>query len=195
MPLGVAGDRAGRPGHASAHLALNESIRIIDRLLDTARASERLPLPNITTNPAASILPIVEKVGPARRRDLLACGRPRAENRSRPYPPGCPDPHATFAAVFLARYDRQLASAMAPQVDQVLRSPPRGPRGHLEYFIWAKAAIDPCDAVAMIEAMPPGGPDRSHPTNQNRLELVSLLAEPPQDLWKHAWRNFGVDLD
>lgn len=47
----------------------------------------------------------------------------------------------------------------------------------------------------MIEAMPPGGPDRTHPTNQDRLELASLLAEPPEDLWKHAWSYFGVEFD
>ena len=108
---------------------------------------------------------------------------------------GVPDARAAVAAVFLARYDRQVAAAMAPQVDQVLRSPPRGRRGHLEYFIWAKAAIDPRGAVAMIEAMPPGGPDRTHPTNQDRIELASRLAESPEDQWKYVWRSFGVDFD
>ncbi len=180
---------------SAARSALNESIRIIDRLLDTARASERLLHPSLATNPAASILPIVEKV--ARRIEEIFSRTvallPKTDlERIRL---DVPDAHPAVAAVFLARYDRQLASAMAPQVNQVLRSLPRGSRGHLLYFIWAKAAIAPRGAVEMIEAMPPGGPDRSHPTNQDRLELVALLAEPPQDLWKHAWRNFGVDLD
>ena len=181
---------------SAARSALNESIQIIDRLLDTARPSERLLLPSNATNPAASILPIVEKVAPERVEEIFwrtVALVPKTDlDRIRL---GVPDARAAVAAVFLARYDRQVAAAMAPQVDQVLRSPPRGSRGHLLYFIWAKAAIDPRSAVAMIEAMPPGGPDRTHPTNQDRLELASLLAEPPEDLWKHAWSYFGVEFD
>ncbi len=50
----------------AARSALNESIQIIDRLLDAARASERLLKRSLTTNPTALILPIVEKVAPER---------------------------------------------------------------------------------------------------------------------------------
>ena len=50
----------------AARSALTESIQVIDRLLNTARAVERLlaHASGIATNPAASILPIVEKVAP-----------------------------------------------------------------------------------------------------------------------------------
>ncbi len=50
---------------AAARLALERSIQLIDGLIAQSSAAEGAPfLVNIFTNPAASILPIVEKVAP-----------------------------------------------------------------------------------------------------------------------------------
>ncbi len=57
------------------------------------------------------------------------------------------------------------------------------------YIIWAKAAIDPRGAVAIIEALPPGGADSDHPTNRDRIELATWLAESAESRLEDA---FGV---
>ena len=109
--------------------------------------------------------------------------------------PRCRAPR--WPAVFLARYDRRSGCRTgAPgRPGPAISFPAVSLEATSSDFIWAKAAIDPRGAVAMIEAMPPGGPDYSHPTNRDRVELASRLAEPPEDHWKLVWRYFGVEFD
>ncbi len=178
----------------AARAALTEAIRMIDRILDSTGTAERGLIPGIAMNPAASILPIVETVAPERLEEVFwraVALMPKADTTRglRLVDPG------GLPAIFLARYDRQVATALTTQIDELLRSIPRGPRGHLLYYIWAKAAIDPRGAVAIIEALPPGGADTRHPTNQDRIELVTWLAESSQAPWKRVWRSFGVKFD
>jgi hypothetical protein len=175
--------------------ALTESIRVIDRLLDSAGAAERSPQPSIAINPAASILPIVESVAPERVEEVFwrAVAHMPKNDATRGLALG--DRRVALPAIFLARYDHQVAAALSTQIDQVLRTPPRGLRGHLLYDIWAKAAIDPRGAVAIIEALPPGGADSDHPTNRDRIELATWLAESAEAPWKRVWRDFGVDFE
>ncbi len=80
-------------------------------------------------------------------------------------------------------------------VNQALASRSRSQTGYFPTVVRAKAGVDPRGAVAMIEAMPPGGPDLRHPTNEAREELVTCLAEPIEEHWKVVWRASGIDLD
>jgi hypothetical protein len=164
----------------------NRSAPIDDR--PAAGAAGRLPTRSFATNPAASILPVVARAAPERVDDVFWRAVALMPKDS-PARPGVLDFRAAFSAIYLARYDRQAATALSPRVDEVLRSPP-GPGGHLLDFIWAKAAIDPRGAVAMIDAMPPGDANANHPTNRDRVELATWLAESAEAPWKSVWRYF-----
>jgi hypothetical protein len=180
----------------AARSALTESIRAIDRLLDPAGAARReTSTILVAINPAASILPIVERVAPERVADVFWRAVALMPKNDPARDRFVYDRQVAVAAIFLARYDRQVAAALTSQMAQALKSPPRGARGPMLLAIRAKAEIDPRGAVAIIEALPPGGPDPRHPTNPARTELATCLSESPDARWKAVWSFSGVDLD
>ncbi|MGP0066548.1 MAG: carboxypeptidase-like regulatory domain-containing protein [Isosphaeraceae bacterium] len=176
--------------------ALNESIQAIDLMLDQLGASGRQTSRILVAiNPAASILPIVEKVAPERVEEVFwraVALMPKSDPARDRF---LDVRQVALSAIFLARYDRQVAAALTTQTDQALQSPPRGSIGPVLFAIRAKVEIDPRGAVTIIEALPPGGPDPRHPTNQARTDLATCLAESPEARWKTAWSISGVDLD
>ena len=89
---------------------MDRSIQLIDGLIAQPGAAERAPFwIDIFTNPAASILPIVEKVAPEHLDEVFwkaVALMPRSDTARQG---GVPDNRVAAAAVFLARYDRQAA--------------------------------------------------------------------------------------
>ncbi len=139
-------------------------------------------------NPAASILPIVERVAPERLEEVFwkaVAQMPRSD----------PAQTETFLAVTTARWPT--CSSCRPRQ---LR--PNGPDRDV-WYVWAviqaKAAIDPRGAVAMFEAMPPVGPGSAVRTNrlidQARDALITGLIEPLDEPWKAVWSRSGVPVD
>jgi Carboxypeptidase regulatory-like domain len=170
----------------AARSALAESIRLIDRLGGPpSRAELATPIVSVAINPAASILPIVEKVAPERLEEVFwkaVALMPKYDAQS---------------GIFLARYDRQVADVFVTQVVTDLSRYRAGQ--YLLTWVRAKASVDPQGAVAMIEALPPARFDRRDAANvfmnQAREELVACLVEPIDEHWKAIWRHSSVPVD
>jgi hypothetical protein len=192
LALGLA-DRA-KP---AARSALAESIQVIDRLLDSAGPVKPTTLGMMVANdPAASILPIVEKVAPERLEEVFwrAVALMPKGNMARQQQ-GSVDYQVVIAAISLARYDRQVADVF---VTQAMSSQSRSRIFYSPQVIRAKAGVDPQAAVAMMEALPQAGLDPQVPmnalTNEARLELAIYLVEPGEYHWKYVWSLLGVSL-
>ncbi len=161
----------------AAQLALAESIQTIDRMLDSPQVEKPGTRPIMSgANPAAMILPIVEKVVPERLEEVFwraVALIPRSDlARQR----GVADPRVAAAAILLARYDRQVADVFVTQAlsaQSLRRIMYTGP------LIRAKAGIDPQGAVAMIEALPVGNPDSQLPIDQINKQARDELDHVP----------------
>jgi hypothetical protein len=181
----------------AARSALVESIRVIDRLLDSAEAVRpRLPGIRVANNPAASILPIVEQVAPERLEEVFwkAVALIRRDDAARQR--GVADFRIMMAAIFLARYDRQVADVF---VTQAMSSQSRNRVFYTPDVIRAKAGVDPPGVVAMMEAVPQAGLDpralTNEMTNEARETLINYLTEPSEDHWKYVWSSSAIPLD
>ncbi len=182
----------------AAKTALTKSIQVIDSLLDSAPAVKPDPTaPTVANNPAALILPIVEKMAPERLEEVFWKAVAMIRSDATAKTQGRADPRVAQAAIVLARYDRQVADVFVTQAFSSL-SPSRP-------FYWpvdirARASVDPQAAVILMESLvPPGGRDpRPSPGNimyEARDELLIYLIEPGDHHWQYVWTNVGVDLD
>jgi hypothetical protein len=178
----------------AARLALAESIKLIDHAgtAEQAPAERPVPLMFVAANPAASILPIVENVAPERLEEVFwkaVALMPKGETaRER----GIVDHQLAATAIFLARYDRQLADVF---VTQATTKRSRSQVSNHWSIVRAWASVDPRGAAATIESLPPGGPNPMHATNVARAELATCLAEPIDEQWKVIWSFSGVPVD
>ncbi len=170
---------------------------MIDRLLDSAGTVQPTTLGMMVANdPAASILPIVEKVAPERLEEVFwrAVALMPKGNMARQQQ-GFVDYQVVIAAISLARYDRQVADVF---VTQAMSSQSRSRIFYSPQVIRAKAGVDPQGAVAMMEALPQAGLDPRVPmnalTNEARLELAIYLVEPGEYHWKYVWGLLGISL-
>ena len=140
LRLGTAGARPGRPGQAGRALGPGR-VDPVDRSSGRFRGDRGTRDPPeswLPINPAASILPIVEKVAPERLEEVFwrAVALMPKDDMARER--GIADFRVAEAAIFLARYDRQVADvfvtqAMASRVTQasgIVSTPGRssGPR-------------------------------------------------------------------
>jgi hypothetical protein len=182
----------------AASTALAESIQVIDRLVDSAKAVK--PDPNgslVASNPAALILPVVEKVAPQRLEEVFWKALALKPNDDLAQKRGIADPRIAQAAIVLARYDRQVADVFVTQAFSTMSSS-RGAYDPLN--IRAKACVDPHGAVTLMESLvPPGVRDlRPSPNNimyEARDELLIYPIEPDDHHWQYVWRQSGVHLD
>ncbi len=179
---------------AAARLALDRSIQLIDGLIAQPGAAEGLPfLINIFTNPAASILPIVEKVAPEHLEEVFwkaVALMPKSDTaRQR----GLPDNRVAAAAVFLARYDRGAADLFLTQANAAL---PRGgmdARRFVGSILRIEVSADPRAAVATFESLSRAG-DKPYLLADGSIppvlgDLIETLIEPYDEHWKRAWRS------
>jgi hypothetical protein len=184
----------------AARSALNMSIRLLDGLLGRPSAAE-LPvrLVSVFANPAASILPIVEKVAPERLEEVFwkAVALMPLDDTVRER--GVPDLRVAGATTFLARYDRQVADMF---LTQAKASAPRSTTGDIRFVasaIQIEAYVDPRAAVAMFELLPTALDDPKVLADPPRLgplgDLIESLLEPDDEHWKHVWRGPSVPFD
>ncbi len=153
----------------------------------------------VAVNPAASILPIVEKVAPERLDEVFwkaVALIPKDEiARER----GAADPRVAIAAIFLARYDRQVADVF---LTQTVPSASRGPLGiisNVATIMRAKALTDPPGALALFESLPAVDPNQrlaaDQMIDQARDSLITSLVEPFDEHWKRVWYLSGIPRD
>lgn len=170
----------------AARSALDESIRLIDRLGGPPDASERgNGMVNVAGNPAAAILPIVETVAPERLEEVFWKAVALTSIGD-----------IVFTPTFLARYDRQVADVLLMRTSEFLSRIPIERIGFLPMLVRARVAADPRGAVAMVEALPPAGQDSRVQANRvidrARTELVTCLVEPIDEVWKALWSDSGI---
>ncbi len=183
-----------------ARSALAESIKLIDGLEGSlARTNRPLLQVTVAANPAASILPIVEKLAPDRLAGVFwkAVALMPKDDTARER--GAVDTRVVNAAIFLARYDRQLADVF---LTQTMPSASRGPFGivsNVATIMRAKADVDPRGAMAMFESLPAVEPNQrllaSQMAEQVRDSLITCLVEPFDEHWKLVWHSSGIPRD
>jgi hypothetical protein len=150
------------------------------------------------TNPAAFILPIVERIAPERLAEVFwraVALHPRIETDREDL---LQTSNIGFECMLLARYDRDVAAALFEPMDSLLQAPAARQAEHafINNAIRAKLCIDPRAAVARIEALnPPGDINRSNPAYMARLMLAELLGQTPEIRWMRLWRSMGTQLD
>jgi hypothetical protein len=188
---------------AGAAEAMDRAIQEIDRL----RESGPGPEPGIggllymfRTNPAAMILPVVERIAPERLAEVfwrVVALHPRIRTDREDQLQRSSD--IGFECMLLARYDRQVAAALFEPMDSYLRSlaAPTGPLLDFDpSVIWAKGCIYPRSAVALLESLtPPPNSRRSDPAHRARFRLAEVLGMPPESRWMRLWRLTGARLD
>ena len=178
----------------AARLALERSIQLIDGLIAQPSAAEGPPfLINIFTNPAASILPIVEKVAPEHLEEVFwkaVALMPKSDTaRQR----GVPDNRVAAAAVFLARYDRQAADLFLAQAKATLPRGTTDSRRFVGLILRIEASADPSAAVASFESLSRAR-DKPYVLADGSIpyvlgDLIETLIEPYDEHWKRAWRG------
>ena len=128
----------------AARSALDESIQLIDRLSgypDRAEiAAYGAGIASVAGNPAASILPIVEKVAPERLEHVFCKAVALMPKHDIVRERRLPDSRIGQVAIFLARYDRQVAGAFVTE-DMTYRSSQR--IGYAGTIVRARASVRP----------------------------------------------------
>ena len=181
----------------AANTALAESIQVIDRMPDSATDVKPAATGALADhNPAALILPIVEKVAPERLEEVFWRAVALMPNDDLAQKRGTVDYRLAEAAVVLARYDRQVTDVF---VTQAMSALPASRTVYNPMIIRAKAGVDPQGAVTLMQALPPGGRDERLSPNSMmysaRDELLIYLIEPSDRHWQYVWTHAGVDLD
>ncbi len=178
----------------TSRLALDRSIELIDGLIAKPSAAEGAPfLINIFTNPAASILPIVEKVAPEHLEEVFWKAVALMPSSDTARQRGVPDNRVAAAAVFLARYDRGAADLFLTQAKASLQRGGTDARRFVGSILRIEVSADPRAAVAEFESLSPAGdkpyvlPDGSMPPALG--DLIETLIEPYDNHWKRAWRG------
>ena len=172
---------------------MRESGPRLDRV--TIASGVRLIYP---TNPAATILPIVERIAPDRLADVFwraadLCTRLDIEHEDRFLRSAI-----GFECMLMARYDRPATAILFAPMDIYLRSIVAGSRRDAAFtpsLLLAKACLDPRAAAEMVEGLPPAQTlGRAEPTNGARITLFEVLGQPADRRWKRIWHNINSSL-
>jgi RNA polymerase sigma factor (sigma-70 family) len=176
----------------AALAALDDAIAAIDQLRELGPGLE----PGVNqsdvlvmypTNPAALILPLVERIAPERLAEFFW----RAVALHSQFDVNREDRLRTSyigkECMLLARYDRDVANVLFEPMDSYLRSltlKTSESRGFTASAIVAKACLDPQAAVALVDALPAAeGLGQSEPANRARIYLAEALGQPPEKRW------------
>jgi len=188
---------------AGASEAMDRAIQEIDRLRESGPGLEpgyiaRGIRSMYPTNPAAVILPVVERIAPERLDEVFwraVALHPRLETDREDL---LRTSYIGYECMVLARYDREVAAALFEPADSYLRSlaARKGPRDEFTpSLILAKACLDPRAAVALLESLtPPGDFSRSIPAHEARLRLAEVLGQPPENRWKRLWHSIEAQV-
>jgi hypothetical protein len=157
------------------------------------------------TNPAALILPVVERAAPDRIDEVFwraVALHPRFEaDREHDFQFS----YVGFECILLARYDRAVAAALFAPMDAYLHSlAVRNERRNAfaSSHVVAKGCIDPRAAVGLLESLtPPGHVDAplgdsslSNPAHAARITLAKALGQSPEKRWRYLWSRMATQL-
>ena len=185
--------------------AMDRAIQEIDRM----RESGPVPEPDYVaggvlllypSNPAAVILPIVERIAPERLSDVFwraVALHPRIKTNREDHLRRSSS--IGFECTLLARYDRQVAAALLEPIASYLRAlaTRTGPRDEFDpSAMTAMACIDPRSAVALLESLTlPRDFDIANPVHQARIRLAEVLGLPREKRRIRLWGTMLTRLD
>jgi hypothetical protein len=188
---------------AGASEAIDRAIEEIDRLRESGPSIEPIPIVNGVrlmppTNPAALILPAVERIAPERLADVFwraVALHPRIETDREDL---LQTSYIGHECTLLARYDRNIAAVLFEPMGSYLQAPAarQASLAFVNTAIMAHGCIDPRAAVALIESLTPlGALDGSNPARTARLSLAKMLGQTPEVRWMERWRFMGAQFD
>ncbi len=174
-----------------ASAALDQALREIDSI------DVHDPYRRFDANAAVSILALVEQIAPDRVAEVfwrtVALHAPGDDPRSDfgvDYP-------LISEVMLLSRYDREVARTLfEPAADYIRSRARRGGQDIIVGVVHALACLDPKNAVAVVEGLPPARTlSIGAPVNYLRYDLAELLAMPPEHRWMGIWRfNAGCGI-
>jgi hypothetical protein len=177
---------------------LDRSLETIDQVIESGRGVEPLVLGDGTavlypTNPAAEVLPIVERVAPERLAEFFW----RAVALHERINPDDEDRLQSSAigteCSLLAHYDHDAAAVlfepMNAYIQTVMSEQNRGGEVTSDALL-AKACIDPAGGVALLDQVPPG--EAQSPIDgwfEARLPLAKAFLAPREKRWAYLWEG------
>jgi hypothetical protein len=190
-------------GNPEASEALDHAIQEIDRLRESGPDPNPIPMVGgvrlmYATNPAAVILPVVERAAPDRLADVFwraVALHPRLESDREDR---LQSSYIGFECMMLSRYDRALAAALFEPMKAYLDAIARRPAASSEFdssHVVAMACLDPRAAVAFLESLRPEREfQRYTPANGARFTLAEALGLPPEKRWMRLWHTMAAHL-
>lgn len=195
---------------AAAAESIDQAIEETDRLRQSGPGPEAIPILSdvllmYPTNPAALILPVVERAAPDRFDDIFwraVALHPRVEDyeeRDFQYS------DIGFECILIARYDRAVAAALFAPMDTYLHGlAARRERRNAfaSSHLVALSCIDPRAAVSLLDSLTSPGPfdpplsdySVSNPAHAARMILARALGQPAERRWKFLWSRIGAQL-
>jgi hypothetical protein len=150
------------------------------------------------TNPAATNLPIVERVAPERLADVFWRAADLCTRFDLDHEDQFPQSAIGFECMLMARYDRRATAILFAPMDAYLRSIVAEKRRGAAFtacLFLAEACLDPRAAVELVEALPPARSlSRAEPTNEARLAVFEALGHPPDQRWRRNWHQMNAHL-
>ena len=146
--------------------------------------------------PAASILPLVERIAPDRVSEVFwrAVAQQAPADDPRDDLGGNAAEVVVDQALLLSRYDRDVASVLFEPVAAYIRALPLRAGNDLSPVdrSWPWRALDPRGAVELVEGLPKARSlSINDPTNWARQTLADHLAKPPDRRWMGIWRFYS----
>jgi hypothetical protein len=190
--------------------AVDHAIQELDRLRESGPGPDQILIVGdvllmYPTNPAALILPVVERAVPDRLDDVFwraVALHPRLEADDED---DLQHSYVGFECIVVARYDRAVAAALFAPMEAYLRSlaARKGLRNAFaSSHLVAKGCIEPQAAVGLLESLTPPGPFRpplgefssANPAHSARIILAKALGQPPEERWRYLWSRIGMHL-
>ncbi len=182
----------------SVRALLDRSLETIDQVIESGRGAEpRVLLSGVValypTNPAAEVLPIVERVAPDRLAEFFWRAVALHERIRRDDEDRLQASAVGTECSLLAHYDHDAAAAlfepMNAYIQSVMAEQNRG--GEVtEAALRAKACIDPATGVALLDQVPPD--ELQSPIDgwlETRLPLAKAFLAPREKRWAYLWQG------
>jgi hypothetical protein len=183
--------------------SLDRSLEAIDLILDSGPGLEpSTNLDGVDTlyprNPAAVVLPVVEQVAPERLAEFFWRAVALHEHIDPTQEDRLQRSGIGFECMLLSHYDRQAAATLFEPMNAYIRSviAEKSRTGELTASVLvAKACIDPKAGVELLELLAADhAQSPADASNEARLFLAKVFAQPPAERWKILWRSMRAQL-
>ena len=191
---------ASERDNQAAHQSLDRSLEAIDQILKSGPGPEpRTSLDGVVvlypSNPAAVVLPVVERVAPERLAEFFWRAVALHERIDIDEEDALQRSGIGYECMLLSRYDRQTASVLFEPMDSYIKSV-RAERSQANELtssvIVAKACLDPKSAVELLESLSVA--QEELPSSEARMKLAHVFSVSQEERWKILWRSMSAQL-